>query len=158
MASLINRPPISSTPKEPFEKPCRPCEKASPAVLIRTREGFGIVTDADLRDKVLGAELSLDLPVGSVMTAPVVTIDSDRLAVESAIEMLQAGVQHLPVVERSGEILGVLSAADLVISRAPEHPRLSRQSGTHRHRHSSLRGCSGTSCVRACKAQHSGPG
>ena len=75
-------------------------------MLIRTREGLGIVTDADLRDKVLGAELSLDLPVGWIMTAPVVTIDSDRLAVESAIEMLQAGVHHLPVVQRSGEILG----------------------------------------------------
>ncbi|MBA2365544.1 MAG: CBS domain-containing protein [Actinobacteria bacterium] len=115
VASLLNRPPVFLDAEATIREAVQAMRaRASPAVLIRTRAGLGIVTDADLRDKVLGEEVSLDRPVDSVMTTPVVTIDSDRLAVESAIEMLQAGIQHLPVLALSGEILGVLSAADLM--------------------------------------------
>jgi CBS domain-containing protein len=88
-------------------------EKRS-ALLVRTRDGLGIVTDRDLRDKVLARGLSPETPVSAIMTRPVKTVSSDALAPEAAIEMMAAGVDFLPVVDAGGAVVGVLSASNLM--------------------------------------------
>ena len=88
-------------------------EKRS-ALLVRTRDGLGIVTDLDLRDKVVANGLSADTPVSAVMTTPVRTVGTDVLAPEAAIEMMAAGVNHLPVLDADGVVVGILSASDLM--------------------------------------------
>ena len=88
-------------------------EKRS-ALLVRTAEGLGIVTDLDLRDKVVGDGLSREAPVSAVMTTPVKTVSAGVLAPEAAIEMMAAGVNHLPVVDADGSVVGILSASSLM--------------------------------------------
>jgi CBS domain-containing protein len=88
-------------------------EKRS-ALLVRARDGLGIVTDRDLRDKVLARGLSPETPVSAIMTRPVKTVSSDALAPEAAIEMMAAGVDFLPVVDAGGAVVGVLSASNLM--------------------------------------------
>ena len=88
-------------------------EKRS-ALLVRTADGLGIVTDLDLRDKVVAKGLSPDVPVEVVMTTPVKTAGADMLAAEAVVEMMAAGVNHLPVVDADGSVLGVLSASSLM--------------------------------------------
>jgi CBS domain-containing protein len=88
-------------------------EKRS-ALLVRTRDGLGIVTDRDLRDKVLAHGLSPETPVSAVMTQPVRTVSADALAPEAAIEMMAAGVDFLPVVDAGGDVVGLLSAGNLM--------------------------------------------
>ena len=84
------------------------------AILVRTRDGLGIVTDVDLRDKVVAARASFDGPVSAIMTTPVQTVGADTLAPEASIAMLETGVNHLPVVDAQGDVLGVLSASSLM--------------------------------------------
>ena len=84
------------------------------AVLVEAREGLGIVSNADLRDKVVAGDLSPDAPVSRIMTTPVLTIRGDRLASEASIEMLRAGVNHLAVVDDRDRVLGMLSSASLM--------------------------------------------
>jgi CBS domain-containing protein len=48
------------------------------------------------------------------MTQPVKTVSADALAPEAAIEMMAAGVNHLPVVATDGRVVGVLSASNLM--------------------------------------------
>jgi CBS domain-containing protein len=88
-------------------------EKRS-ALLVRTPDGLGIVTDLDLRDKVVGEGLSREAPVSAVMTTPVKTVGAGVLAPEAAIEMMAAGVNHLPVVAADGTVVGILSASSLM--------------------------------------------
>jgi CBS domain-containing protein len=84
------------------------------AILVRTRDGLGIVTDVDLRDKVVAAKASFDGPVSAIMTTPVQTVGADTLAPEASIAMLETGVNHLPVVDAHGDVLGVLSSSSLM--------------------------------------------
>ncbi|MEI6725936.1 MAG: DUF294 nucleotidyltransferase-like domain-containing protein [Actinomycetes bacterium] len=84
------------------------------AVLVRSREGLGIVTDADLRKKVVAGGVSRDAPVSAIMSAPVHTIRSDTLAAEASIAMLTLGVNHLPVLAHDGTVVGMVSAGDLM--------------------------------------------
>jgi CBS domain-containing protein len=82
-------------------------------LLVRARDGLGIVTDADLRTKVLAGELCPQARVSTIMTTPVRTIRGDRLAPEASIEMALSGVDHLVVVDAHSRVIGVISAADL---------------------------------------------
>jgi len=84
------------------------------AVLVPTRDGLGIVTDLDLRDKILARGLSPETPVSAVMTQPVRTVSSEALAPEAVVEMMAVGVNHLPVVDGDGRVVGILSASSLM--------------------------------------------
>jgi CBS domain-containing protein len=81
------------------------------AVLIRTAE-LQIVTDADIRAKAVAGPISPQNPVIRV-AEPAVVVEPTRLAVDVAVEMLDRGVDHVVVAER-GDVLGVVSAADLM--------------------------------------------
>jgi CBS domain-containing protein len=96
-------------------------DKRLSALLVKTREGLGIVTDVDLRDKVVAGGISRDAPVSAVMTMPAKTLRADLLAPEAGIEMMASGVNHMPVLDACGRVLGILSASNLMTldSRSP---------------------------------------
>ena len=91
-------------------------EKRS-AILVRGPGGRGIqgiVTDVDLRDKVVVGHASRHAPVTEIMSAPVHTIGAGMLAPEASIAMMTAGVNHMPVLDDEGEVVGILSASNLM--------------------------------------------
>ena len=98
-------------------------EKRS-AILVRGPggKGFqGIVTDVDLRNKVVVGHVSRHAPVTQIMSAPVHTIGAEVLAPEASIAMMASGVNHMPVLDTDGEVVGILSASSLMTleSRSP---------------------------------------
>jgi len=68
--------------------------------------------DAIYRLNEAGAS-TLDLPVGEVMTAPVVTIAPETDVLAALSLMTRRRIRHLPVVE-SGRMVGFVSIGDLV--------------------------------------------
>jgi CBS domain-containing protein len=91
-------------------------EKRS-AILVRGPGGrgiAGIVTDVDLRNKVVVGGVSRHAPVTEIMSAPVHTIGAEVLAPEASIAMMAAGVNHMPVLNAEDEVVGVLSASSLM--------------------------------------------
>jgi CBS domain-containing protein len=88
---------------------------ATAAVIERDAGDIGIVTDRDLRIKVVAAGLPLDTPVAEVMTTPVFTVVPGRLGAEVLFEMLERGVRHAPVVNERGDLLGVVEDDDLSV-------------------------------------------
>jgi CBS domain-containing protein len=115
IASLITSPPIFCEPETTIrDAATEMSNRHVSAILVRLRDGLGIVTDTDLREKVVAGDVSVDAPVREIMNAPVLTTPRYRLAVEASIQMMNAGVHHLPVVDELQNILGVVSAADLM--------------------------------------------
>jgi CBS domain-containing protein len=82
-------------------------------LVLRMPEGLGVVTDRDLRTKVVAARGSLDAPVGTIATTPVHTIDAHALAGDALTVMLERGVHHLPVLDQ-GRLVGVVTDTDLM--------------------------------------------
>lgn len=80
----------------------------------------GILTDRDLRTRVVAPGLSAATPVGQVMSSPVVTIEPDALAFDAVIEMMRRGIRHLAVIA-DDQLVGVVSSHDLVLVQA-DHP------------------------------------
>ena len=74
----------------------------------------GIISERDviyrLRDHGRGA---LDLPVGHVMSAPAITVDSQTDVLRALALVTERRIRHLPVVD-AGQIRGIVSIGDLV--------------------------------------------
>lgn len=115
VSSLVRRPPVFCAPETPIREAARiMSEEVVTAVLVESHGELGIVTDADLRDKVLASGSPSEAPIAAIMTAPVLTISAERLAPEASIEMMQAGVNHLVVVDADGGVVGIVSAGSLM--------------------------------------------
>ena len=85
----------------------------SAAVVELEDGGWGMLTDRDLRARVLAVGRSGAVRVDAAMTAPAYTVSPDRLAGEVLYEMLERGIRHAPVVSERGRLIGMLEDADL---------------------------------------------
>lgn len=78
---------------------------------------LGIMTDRDLRSRVVAGDLTGDDPVSAAMSAPAYTCAPDRLGGDVLLEMLDRGIRHVPVVSATGRILGVVEDMDLAAAQ-----------------------------------------
>ncbi|TQM37595.1 putative nucleotidyltransferase substrate binding domain-containing protein [Pseudonocardia cypriaca] len=84
------------------------------AVVVPLRDGrVGILTDRDLR-RVIAEGTDTAAPVSAAMSAPAWTVAADRLGGEVLLDMLDRGVRHVPVLDATGQVLGVLTDVDVV--------------------------------------------
>lgn len=74
----------------------------------------GIITDRDLRGKVVAAGLDYQQPVRVIMSSPVQTVLSQSLCFDVLLKMLDTGIHHLAV-ERSEKIIGVITSHDIML-------------------------------------------
>jgi CBS domain-containing protein len=86
---------------------------ASAAVVMLQDGGIGIITDRDLRSRVLAVGRNGGVRVDSAMSAPAFSVSPDRLGGEVLYEMLERGIHHVPVVSERGTLVGMVEDADL---------------------------------------------
>ena len=99
----------------------RMVEAGATCVVVELGDRLGIVTDRDIRTRVLAEGAGPDAPLSAVMTAPAWTFAADRSGTEALMEMLDHGIRHLPVIAPGRGLVGVLDDVDLLASerRAP---------------------------------------
>ena len=120
VGDILSRPLVTCPRWMPIHEVARRmAESDTDAAVIVGAEGEprGIVTDADLRRRVVAASLAGDTVVERVMSAPLITIDTDAFFFEAVHRMLQHRLHHLVVVE-AGRPRGVISDGDLLAARA----------------------------------------
>ena len=117
--TLIRTPPLVCSPGEPIREAAKrmTADRAS-AILVRSGGSLGIVTDYDLRSRVVAAGVSPDTPVSAIMSAPAHTVGAGSLVGDVLLDMLERGVHHVPVLSAAGEILGVVDGGDLIAAEA----------------------------------------
>jgi CBS domain-containing protein len=85
------------------------------SLLIPLPDGsWGIVTDRDLRSRVIAQERSHDVPVTEVMTTPIHTVPAVSRVAEVLLAMLERGIHHLPVTDAKGHVVGMVTDTDLL--------------------------------------------
>ena len=73
----------------------------------------GILTDRDLRTRVVAAGLPSDTPVSQIMTPNPITLQADDSVFEAMLCMLRNNIHHLPVLHRRRPV-GVVALADII--------------------------------------------
>lgn len=73
----------------------------------------GIVTDRDLRKRVLAKALPYETPVRDIMSTDLITIGYDAYVYEAMLLMLRHNIHHLPLLRRH-KVTGVVALSDIV--------------------------------------------
>ncbi len=120
--SLVGRPPVTidhgATVKQTAAKMVS--ERVS-AMLITDENGVcGIVTDRDIRSRVVANGLSADHPVAAIMTESPISLEGDANAYEAALVMMQNHIHHLPITT-DGRLIGMVTRGDFMRLET-EHP------------------------------------
>jgi CBS domain-containing protein len=116
VGALLRGPPVVCGPQTPIRDVVEGMSSrgANCAVVDLGDSTLGIVTDRDLRTRVLAAGLAGDAPASAAMSAPAYTCRPDRLGGDMLLEMLDRGFRHFPVISATGKVLGVIEDVDLV--------------------------------------------
>lgn len=120
--TLVGRPPVTierqATVQETAAKMV--AERVS-AMLVTDENGIcGIVTDRDIRARVVAEGHGGELAVTEIMTGSPITLDGDAHAYEAALVMMQNHIHHLPITSE-GTLTGMVSRSDFMRLET-EHP------------------------------------
>jgi len=77
---------------------------------------MGILTDGDLRSKVLASGRLANLPLIDVMSRPVQSVAPDAFCFEAILSMTTNRVKYLPVMDGM-KLVGIISEHDLMVSQ-----------------------------------------
>lgn len=87
----------------------------SSLIIVNQQENpVGIITDRDLRQKVVAAGRAPSDSVQKIMTSSLVMVDSQAYYFEAILKMLQHNIHHL-IVMHNGKLKGIFSNHDLMI-------------------------------------------
>lgn len=86
------------------------------SIFIQDESGefVGILTDSDLRNRVVAKEQDMSLPVIDVMSSPLAVIHASSPAFEALIAMMQRNLKHLAVTDDTGRVVGAITNHDLL--------------------------------------------
>lgn len=90
--------------------------KKQDAILVTKGEKdyIGIITDADLRNRVVAQRYDLNRPVFEIMSSPLITITDNSLLFQALLMIKDKGISHLAVANEHGEVKGIFSKEDLM--------------------------------------------
>ncbi|MBW2605735.1 MAG: cyclic nucleotide-binding/CBS domain-containing protein [Deltaproteobacteria bacterium] len=116
VADLMSRNVLTCTPDVSVRTAARLMAQNRVSSIVITGNGksppLGIMTDNDLRTKVLAADVSPEVAVAGIMSRPVHTVASDAYAFDVLLSMSRHGVRLLVVIEGS-RMVGIISEHDL---------------------------------------------
>ena len=118
--ALIRREPVTCAADRPLREVAQVMSDENVnSMVVRAENGeLGIVTDGDIRSRVVAEGISVDAPVGEVVSGPLTTVGADAAGADVMLEMLDKDVRHVGVLSPKGELLGVLGGIDLVAAEA----------------------------------------
>lgn len=114
--TLIRRAPVTIGPDATIRKAAQrmSSERTSSLLVVADEQLVGILTDRDLRERVIANGMSVDLPLGAVMTCDPQPLPAKSSVFEAMIHMTRLQVHHLPLVDEHGRLQGLITASDIL--------------------------------------------
>lgn len=117
---LMNRRILSCNHKVPVQQAAtlmsrRKCS----SIFVEDDEGrhIGIVTDTDLRNRVIAQGLEINIPISAIMSSPLSTIPEQLSVFEAMLEMMRKKLKHLAVRDASDQVVGSITSRDLLAAQ-----------------------------------------
>ena len=112
--SLIKRAPITLAPDTSIQATAILMRDLRVSSVLLVEQGllFGLVTDRDLRNRVVALSLDINRPIADIATLAPMTVSANSPAFEALLLMARHNIHHVPVME-GGNILGMITATDL---------------------------------------------
>jgi CBS domain-containing protein len=112
--SLIKRAPITLPPDTSIREAAQLMseQRVSSVLIVEQEHLFGVVTDRDLRNRVIAVGLDTSRPVADIATLAPMTIDVQNPAFDALLLMARHNIHHVPVLDGQ-RIAGMITATDL---------------------------------------------
>jgi CBS domain-containing protein len=119
---LLKRSPVRAEAGASIQEASRLMsrENVSSVLVMEGGQLVGIVTDKDLRQRVIAAGVDPAEPIAAVMTASPSVLSGDEEVDAALLLMMRENYHHLPIVD-GDSVLGLLTAGDILRSQT-EHP------------------------------------
>jgi len=95
-------------------------------VLSPAGDPVGIVTDRDMRERVVAARMDPQRPVREIMSSPLVATGQSAPVYEAILLMRERGIAHLAVKDAEGRVVAVARGMDLLRMQR-QSPAMMRQ-------------------------------
>lgn len=120
LSSLIARPPLALPPEATIQMGAQAMRDAgvSSVLLMQDLRLLGIVTDRDLRNRVVAQGLSPSLPLHSIASTDLRSLPPQASALDALALMAQHNIHHVPVLEQ-GRVLGIVTPRDVGERQSP---------------------------------------
>ncbi len=114
ISELIKREPVCISPSATILETAHKMseERVSSILVIAQGQLAGIVTDRDLRNRVVAEALDVNLPITEIMTFNPSSLKDDTFAFQAQLHMARHNIHHLPITRGDG-IAGMVTATDL---------------------------------------------
>lgn len=112
--TLIKRDPVTLPTTTPIRAAAELMrdQRVSSVLLVEQGRLFGLVTDRDLRNRVVAQGLDIESPVADIATREPLTLDANSPAFEALLLMARHNIHHVPVMDGQ-RIAGMITATDL---------------------------------------------
>jgi CBS domain-containing protein len=112
--SLLQRAPVALSPQATIREAAQTMQEHGVSCVLLMERGqlWGLVTDRDLRNRVVAQGVDTGEPVRMVATPSPVTLAADQPVFEAQLLMARHNIHHVPVVDQ-GQPVGLLTATDM---------------------------------------------
>ncbi len=89
-------------------------QRYSALLVYSDNNPIGIITDRDIRERLVAVKTSPGKPVYEIMSSPIVSIRDNALVFEAIMKMQQNNIRHLAIKDARGEISGIISDQEII--------------------------------------------
>lgn len=121
LQQLMSPNPITASPQDSIHIAAAKMTAArvSSILVIENKRLIGIMTDRDLRTRVIQDSLPVKTtPVVEVMTPAPLCLEESASSLMAQLMMSKHNIHHLPIINQNNEAIGLLSSTDLLRSQA----------------------------------------
>lgn len=129
VGELIKRPPVTAPNHISIREAAAVMSTNRISSVVITDEAgvpVGIVTDRDLREKVVSRGRDTNEPVTSIMSVSLIRADAREYCFEALLRILRYGIHHLVVVEE-GRFKGIVTSHDFMVLQGSSPISLARE-------------------------------
>lgn len=94
-------------------------KKVGSVIVVHKQLPIGIITDKDLRNRIVSGQFPVTATAEQIMTAPVITYPKNLTVTQAQMAMMKSSISHLCLTEDgtpNSKIVGVLSKHDVMVS------------------------------------------
>ena len=112
--ALVKRAPISLPPHTTIREAAQMMSEQRVSSILIVEQGllFGLITDRDLRNRVIAAGLDTSRPILDIATLAPLSVGVDDPAFSALLLMARHNIHHVPVLDGQ-QVVGMITATDL---------------------------------------------
>jgi CBS domain-containing protein len=111
---LIKRTPITLPPSATIQAAAQLMSELRVSSVLIEEQGtlFGLITDRDLRNRVVAMGLDIQRPIADIATLAPLSVDIKAPAFDALLLMARHNIHHVPVLDEQ-RVVGMITATDL---------------------------------------------